>query len=338
MSQTRSESHYSFRAPTLGDAEELVALFSRAYPRQDSPPNAGSLSHWRWKFFGGPLPCESTVAIDEKTGQIVGHIGGLPYQTLHRGEQRRAIQTVDHMIDPLHRQGLQRVGLFARLMNTWIDRYCNARQNFAGWGFPSAQDFRIGRKFCGYSLLRALNVLVRSEPPPFENVQTGVEARLVDRFSADGDQLWQQCRPQYSIVGERTSAYLNWRYAEHPEARYSLIEAHDRDQNLRGIAVTRRGGLANDLVTIMDWVVPDDDRDAIRCLLEAGQQRASEAQLTTLIAWFPESQRPFEILQDEGFRVRFTQIIMAGRSFDHGVSVEELRRFYYQTFGDIDYL
>jgi hypothetical protein len=60
--------------------------------------------------------------------------------------------------------------------------------------------------------------------------------RADERFDA----LWERARPNYRIVGEKTSAYLNWRYTEFTTRVHRFLCAIDRETGqLRGYIVVR---------------------------------------------------------------------------------------------------
>ena len=50
-----------------------------------------------------------------------------------------------------------------------------------------------------------------------------LDPEIVDRADARFDRLWERARHHYGLAGERTSAYLNWRYAEFTTARHRFF-------------------------------------------------------------------------------------------------------------------
>jgi len=321
------------------DSEDLVSLFQRSFEGNGATFAPSTLARWTWRYRANPAGNRSCLAAHHGDGRAVGHVGGVPHATWFRGAELRSVQSVDNMVDPALRRGLQRVGLFAKLVNHWIDDTFDAGRCFLGWGFPTPANFRMGQRFSKYSLLRPVNVLVhaggelRGAPP------TGLEAVRVARFTADLDGLWRRTAPQFELAVARTAERLNWRYADHPTVVYALVEVRDRrDASLRGAAVLRRGGLAPDAALIVDWLAPRDDDEAVRALLEACRDYARGAGLDALVAWFPESVPEFRRFQEAGFHVRDTPILMVGRSWRHDLSIADVRRDLYATLGEIDYL
>ena len=91
-----------------------------------------------------------------------------------------------------------------------------------------------------------------------------VRAQVLDRADARFDDLWARAKLPF-IVGEKTSAYLNWRYAEFTTEKYQFYCLFDRrGGELRGYAAyTIRG----DVAFIADLFVEDLDRDVDPLLL-----------------------------------------------------------------------
>ena len=333
------ETGWTSRPTTAVDAAELNTLFNRVYGRERSRAVPRHERHWNWKYFANPRGNHSLLARDTGSGQVLAHAGGLPCSLSVEGETRLGVQTVDHMVDDARRRGLRRVGLFTRLMREWVDTYCGPDGNAVGWGFPSQANLRIGRRHLGYRLVRPLNALVCRRLDAWAGPHAGVGVRGVPRFDADADALWSRCARELGVVVERRAAALNWRYAEHPDVGYHLLEARDAtDGALRGLAVLRFGGLADDVASIMDWLVPGDDLDTTRALLEACAHRASRQGYGTLAAWFPENMGWFERFQELGFAVRFTPLVLVARCFDGSLDIPDLRARCSMTLGDIDFL
>ena len=330
---------YSLRSSQPGDEEQLLGLFNKVFRGNGSPEPPRRREFWSWRYAdSGPQENHSSVAVRCDDGSIIGHVGGVCLATWCRGEVRPTSVSVDNMIDPERRRGLQRVGVFARLVNHWVDSYFGCDRDFIAWGFPTTSNFRIGQKFSRYSLVRPINVLVARDLGRLRRPVKGVESRRAAAFGPEYDALWERCRETIEMGVVRSSAYLGWRYVQHPEHRYRVHEARDsRSGELRGFAVTRSGGLAPDVVQIMDWLVEEGDGEAEQCLRCACADEAIEADAGGLIAWIPEGLPGFARFQRRGFYVEPTPIIMVARSWDRRISVVDVRQRFYATLGDIDY-
>ncbi len=323
----------TFRECRNDDWPRLQPLYAETYP--DGYSGACSFEHWSWKFLENPQGSHSAVA--ERGGDVVAFVGGVPMRVLCNGEERVAVLTVDHMTRMADRSGLKRLGLWTRLKQYWIGRYCGADRDFIGFGFPNDQNFRIGQHAVGYSLIRPINVLLHARLGELDQPSRGITVAFVDRCSDDAGDLWARCVGKPRIIPIRDRAYLDWRYAEHALVDYRFLEAREHGTGLlRGIAIVRSGGIAEDALMLMDWLVPHDDEDAAIALLRACANDAIEQRMGAIVAWFPESTPEFEAFQDRGFRVRHTPLKCAGRSWDRRYPVEVVRRDFHLSFGAMD--
>ena len=317
------------------DSDRILQLFRRVF--QEDGTGLRSIATWRWRFESSPSGNQSCIAVERGSGRVVAHIGGTPHATIWDGEMRQTVECVDHMVCPDYRHGLGRMNLFARLKQQWYDEYCSKEASFLAWGFPSHQLFRVGQKYAGYTLARTINVLLCREPGRLERESPGLTVQEIQRFEPACDRLWARCVDELGCSLTRDRAYLNWRYADCPHQRYIALAARDQQSGaLRGLAVLRLGGVASDVVMLMELLVSINDEEARRALLGAAARVARSNSCGSLVAWFPESTPLFEQLQEHGFRVRHTTSIMAARSWDPAIDLVQVRSRLYMSFGDMD--
>ena len=90
---------------------------------------------------------------------------------------------------------------------------------------------------------------------------------MVRRLDASADRLWADASAKLALAVRRDAAYVNWRFAEAPHARYT-IAALRRGTDVAGYAVYRHAREPRGRVThLVDFlVVPGDDR-AVKTLL-----------------------------------------------------------------------
>lgn len=329
-------SNHRFRPYAAGDCAPLLELFHRAYGAGGA---ARSVAHWRWKFERNPGGPRSLLAVARDSETVLGFVGGTAHRAWHDGVARSVVQSVDHMVDPECRRGLARLGLFARLKRRWIEEFCGHDRCFVGFGFPSTCDFRIGARVARYAHIQPVLALVHRDLAALaRRAPASPRAAKERRVPDDVDGLWATVRRELEVAIVRDAAHLRWRYDEHPDIDYSVVAARDEGGALRGIAVVRAGGLAEDIATIMDWVTPRGDVAARRALLAGCARVADGLGAGVLATWFPASSPEFEAFQDEGFRVRYTPMAMAGRVWDRRLAADGLRRAFFLTPGDIDFL
>ncbi|MGE0813002.1 MAG: hypothetical protein AB7O93_06630, partial [Vicinamibacterales bacterium] len=100
---------------------------------------------------------------------------------------------------------------------------------------------------------------------------------VVPRLDRGIDGLWARIAPRFTLAVRRDAAYVNWRYAQAPHARYS-IAALRRSDGTAGYVVYRHLHEPRGRVTdIVDFLVePGDDR-ALKTLLRWVDREARAA-------------------------------------------------------------
>jgi hypothetical protein len=93
------------------------------------------------------------------------------------------------------------------------------------------------------------------------------ECEPIRRFDASFTALWERLAPHFALAIRRDAAYLNWRYVEPPDVRYSLV-ALKRNGEVHGYAVYRHRYEPLGRVTMLvDFLVHPDDVSGLKTLL-----------------------------------------------------------------------
>ncbi len=324
-----------------GDETKILALFNRVFGDQAPDDfHVRSLEHWTWKYRQNPAGIIDLFLAFNAEGDCVGQYAGVPNRFLMQGEQYFSSQSVDSVTDPKFRRGLQRPGLFVNLGYEYAETFGGKHRDVIMYGYPVPHHYRIGNKYLKYHLIRGINFLVKehllgygAEPPNQE-----VEVVTVDRFGPDVDALWERTKGEFGASHVRDAAYLNWRFADHPDIDYTLLLAKDRKTGeARGIAALRDGGYATEIVSLIEWLVPFEDQATEDMLLHRAYELTRDIGKQLLVAWFPEATPHFERFQKtHDFYVSFTPYIQVVRPYESAVTIEWLRANWYQTMGDMD--
>jgi hypothetical protein len=328
-----------------GSAEEvgaLVALFRRSYAPVPEVFQPRSRRRWRWKYGDG---IERRASLFARTaGRPIAHVGGLSYRWRHPQAPARSIQATDHMVDPSWRLGLRAGKLFRRLMGAWVEHFCRPEVHAIGWGFPSAHDFRLGERFFGYASLGPVRVLVQSElgalqrPRPLGGGFALAVVAAAELDAASIDQLWRRASAALPLTHERDAAFLRWRYATHPTRRYEILLLRDEAHVLRALAVLRRGGLARDTTTILEWLVDPEDGDAAASMLAHIARRAEQRASGALVLWCAPWRAEAAFFRRAGFVEHASALRHTARCFDPRFSLADLRDGCAWSLGDVDFL
>jgi hypothetical protein len=318
-----------------GDEVRILDLFRRVFGVERS------LDHWRWKFLRNPAGLHIRLA-ETPAGEVVGQYAGLPARVAWGGKTLVLTQIIDVMVDPRFRVGLKRPGLFASLATRFIGDYGGPDRVSAGYGFPTPEALRIGRRVAGYTPLHPVTCLVRDlapagvlRPPAWARLAYRVQP--VGRFGAEVERLWEQVSAELPVAVIRDPTYLNWRYADCPDVRYTMLAAVRRlTGTLAAAAVVRIGVRDEPVAALVDWLVSRRAPGAALALLARCEAVAREAGMAQVHAWFPPSSWPHRFLRDLGFRPDPTIYHFVALPTSPEVSLEWAKDRWYYTMGDSD--
>ena len=331
-------SRFIFRPYLPSDEGDVLELHRRVFGAGTTMAERLTAEHWRWKYTPNKDAGASLLAIEKASGAVVGFVGGVRVALWHGTlVDVQAVHTLDHMVDPAYRRGLLKTGMFSLMINRWVETYFGRDKSRLGFGFPCRANLRIGSHAAQYQKLMDVTCLVQEglgqSPKPCPS-SVGALRKTVPH---DADELWGRCRHAYPMMVARTADFLRWRYEQHPEVSYTFAEVR-RHGRLDGLAVLRSGGVADDAVTLMDWLTPPDGELAAPALLAVCQRFLRRVQQSVLVGWLPESSPHHGELCSLGFRPRLGPWVVAARVWDERLTIEALQDTLILTLGDMDFL
>lgn len=241
---------YSTSCPSGKDARTAIEiLWERVYG--DFSP-----TRYNWLYVDNPAGAATVCLLrDEDSDEIVGSTALLPRNLCANGKTLRAGIAADLMVDHRHRSLgpsiILQKDLLGRMTETGIELV---------YAFPNPKSIPMTKRI-GYRQLAqrmALVLPLRSESFLRERIPQAlprkVAALLVDialylrprlyrpvpafghdhfvATSFDGafDELWSRIRSGYALIGEKTAAFLNWRYRDSPQGDYAVFGLRARDR------------------------------------------------------------------------------------------------------------
>jgi hypothetical protein len=302
---------------------------------------ARSLAHWQWKFRDNPTGQIHVMVADHEQQGIVGAYVTLPVRVRADGVELLAGQCIDLFVLPEHRRHGKRPGLFVNLALAHYEQWGGKApgQNAFHYGWPIAT-WRIGQKYLRYEMVRDWDFLFAERPAggfPPRSSSAELEVRTVARFGAETDALWQRLADQSRLQIVRDARYLNWRYADAHDVRYTLLECRERQSGiLRGLAVlTQRDLLLPGTLFLADWLVPSDDYAATAALLAHAEQQANQVAAPVLATLFQHLDPRFLYFQHQGFKVYGTSYFQVVIPFTLDDTLW-FKDHWYHTLGDSD--
>ena len=248
MSYTVSPSDLSL------DREAVLGLWRENLPE-------ASANRYAWLY-----ESETTAGwlVKSAENEVVGSSGLMRRGMRAFGRTIRAGQTIDLNVRQDHRSvgpalGLQRAvaatvaGRQFDLLYTFPNEKSEPVQRRIGYREVGLLDrwvkpLRLGARLksrLGSVWLRAMAPLLANpyfylkSPETYYRRPAGLHTEITDRFDERFDRLWQTAAAQFPIVGERTSAYLTWRFGQCPGAGYRALCLMQADGRLLAYAVFR---------------------------------------------------------------------------------------------------
>jgi hypothetical protein len=249
-----TEEVWTARETTPADADDWARLFNSCFGKQKDAAT------FRWKYLDNPHgPAVARVATDAG-GRVVGAYAYLPRRFRLSGQPVTLMQAVDAMTEPDWRGR----GIFTGLDDIvceasgvagvpWAFAYSGRRslKGFLSNGWQQIGTAALWR--CTFAHRSGARRMGRLAPlgtllAPVMDVLVGWRhrARLsdgadqllvrLDRFDASVDELFEAAAPRTGLVGERSAAWLNWRYVDNPTGRQECFAIQD-DGHLAGYLV-----------------------------------------------------------------------------------------------------
>ena len=128
-----------------------------------------------------------------------------------------------------------------------------------------------------------------------DDVYLGVAQK---RFDQRFDGLWEEAKSVYGIVGERSSRFLNWRFADHPCKKFEVFTLIRRmDERLMGYVVYQ---LSPEGAHIEDLFASEPDR-MFRILLATFVQFQRQQRADAVTFYYLGEQRVIRLFEQFGF-------------------------------------
>ena len=318
------------------DDEALVACFNSIFPVDHPGVRPMDLATWRWKYKApGGLGREMIVATHPEVG-VVGAYPSQPLWATFDGAPCRTAQITDLMVRHEWRRVGERPGLFVQMGNLYYGLYCGPDKQAFNYGWPIPA-WRIGQRYLRYENVRDWNFLARDVPVAREALvalPAGLEVTEVARVSADADALAARVAQETRFSLRKDSAWLNWRYAEHPGKRFRLLEVRSRGA-LRAIAVDCVADLRRPHTSfLVDWLVPAADDDALRAIVAAAEQRAHAAATGAIATVVNPADPRCRVLQRLGYDTWNSEYFVVVAAFTLDPML--LREHWHFTMGESD--
>lgn len=253
-----------------------------------------------WRGRRNPAGHHRTSVCYTGEGRLVCAYTSIPLRARVVGDPTRFALVVDTMTHPDFRGAvLGRRGLLVRTALHWLDHHVGPDTALA-FGVPEERNAALGARLLGYRLwddLRRYTRGIRDSIIKRARRGIGIPGVIeVGEVGPEADRLWSRVEVDYPTAVVRDRRYLSWRYRAGPTRDYVLLASGSGDEWTGWLVVAARG----DLCTIVDGIVPADDRVA-DALLYAAIGRGLDLGATTMTGWAMADSPLGRLLESAGF-------------------------------------
>lgn len=215
-----------------------------------------------WKYRQGPRLGSLSLVARDSSGVLMGHVGALVFPGVRQGRPLPMAQVCDVMVAPDARGGVDPGGVYGRLMAALQAELSTRFPGVFAYGFAGIRPYKLGARMGLYRVVQPcrlgffqsrgltgqapiqgrVEASLAGHPSPSAGwfAPWTVRAQPVDWAALSWDALWQRIGKRFpGPVVERSTPYLRWRYAQHPQHRYQAWELR-RWGRAQGWVVTRQ--------------------------------------------------------------------------------------------------
>jgi hypothetical protein len=310
-----------FRA---GDEELLWRGIERARSGIGANEPVRALDELRWRYGDAPHGACVAFALDER-GEAVAGIAATRHRARLEGSEVFWLEVGDLFNDFARGSGLARARPLLDAGRAFAETFGGfaPEKHPVMYGTPGRRAHRIGLKHLDWEVLRSENELALGASRTLPTPARDVLVEEVARFPSEVERVFLGFAEGRAAVLVRDQAYLDWRYADRPDARFERGLAR-RAGEIVGYAVQREGRL-------LDLCARADDENAIVALLGWARARSRAGVLAMVV---PDTAPEWLLLQRLGFRARGTREYLCFRSFQRPAIMSWLFHHWSYSRGD----
>ena len=207
-------------------------------------------TYYDWQFdnvFSPATDDYSSLGLFDRAGQIAGTIGVFPAPCSFFGRTVNCHWLANLMV----KKELRNLGYGYLLLDQaarGADVAVDHNINDSAWPLFIKSGWRGGdiKRWVGVlDVVAAKQIISRTDAGDLKTLQelsdkfdSAWSFEKIDRLGNDFDRFWAGIRERYPISIDRSSRYLNWRFADNPLTPYSMF-ATQRNNHLESLAVLR---------------------------------------------------------------------------------------------------
>lgn len=314
----------NIRSYEKGDEKGIVELFNEVYE------TSREVNYWKWQFMDSPIG-KPIIIVAEEDSKIIGHCALIPNLININGEEVLVGESIDTMISKDYRgQGLYKK---MSIKSYEVGKLEGMKMRI---GFPTKELYKglfseeIDAKFVTevplfINIYRMDNFLVRivrlkllakilSVPILLISKFIYKEKKIkikndyiikeVQEFTEEFDLLWDKIKDESTIMKSRSSKFLNWRIANHPEFVYKIFAAYLNNELVGyNIIKTEKRKIKNNVDlnvgTIVDIIGINEE--VVGALYFKSKEYFKSIKIDFVVSWASETMKYRQLLIYLGF-------------------------------------
>ena len=163
-----------------------------------------------------------------------------------------------------------------------------------------------------------------------------VDIQEVDRFGDEVDELWEETNHEYGIIVKRDQKYLNWRFAENEQLRYTSFLALQNNRVTGYVVLRKAQEMEHNFGYIVDLYAAKNDQTTVEALVRHALDFFGDE--VDLIECACSLEKFTDVLKRFGF-IEMRQSIPYAKSTDQGMlsRLRSLKNDWFITAGDSDW-
>lgn len=232
-----------FVRASTGQYQEIADFLHSYWAENHAYTRDRRLFEWTFRNGYRTEPSEYSIMLARESGQIVGMLGGIPFELTRMGQKHDAVWIVNYVMRPDQRRGATAL----KLMGTWRgDPYAATiafginpataavYQVLHGEVLPPIPRYLAVLPGCAERMASLIALAqpewdaarVRDLAASFETaIDTDEACALVRELPRDWDEKSWPKFEQGMIGASRSASYLDWRYLRHPAFSYRILTA-----------------------------------------------------------------------------------------------------------------
>jgi len=275
----------------------------------------GNMAHFQWKILENPVMPGLINLVKDDDGKIISTTSVTPKRLLLKGEEYKVAEIGDTYTDPAY----QKKGLFALLINHYVEDFCRSKPDGAKliYGFPNERSLPPYIHRCGFEIFDKLG-LAEFERSILRTPSSAMKAALrwmfrtkcqtssrfclctdILKTTAEIDRLWSESQDKEKYLLKKDGTWWQWRYNRATEGykTYAMREEGSK-RFLAYIVVKVRWGRRLRYVQLCD-IFGDTSDHAVTAFRHFVQTMVLP--IDTFLLWAHPALKLADAAIDEGF-------------------------------------